>query len=192
MSARPRFRLPPTWRQTAGSRSRSRALYSRRRKVSRRVHEGNRIDTRGFLHDIWQHLCPQGLLPLGPHRTWQAFFVPTHPRAGFELAWHLLCPGLRPGLCHTPSKNVIKSTNVAQKVVPRRGLEPPLLAEHGPEPCASTNSAIWAGGAHVSGRTAPVNADFRSSSADAVFRLQVVTALLSPPAPPSRQPWNRD
>ncbi len=29
-------------------------------------------------------------------------------------------------------------------VVPRRGLEPPHLAAHGPEPCASTNSAIWA------------------------------------------------
>ena len=29
-------------------------------------------------------------------------------------------------------------------VVPRRGLEPPHLAAHGPEPCASTNSATWA------------------------------------------------
>ena len=29
-------------------------------------------------------------------------------------------------------------------MVPRRGLEPPLLSAHGPEPCASTNSAIWA------------------------------------------------
>ena len=29
-------------------------------------------------------------------------------------------------------------------LVPRRGLEPPHLAAHGPEPCASTNSAIWA------------------------------------------------
>ena len=47
-------------------------------------------------------------------------------------------------------------------LVPRRGLEPPLLAEHGPEPCASTNSAIWAGGAHVSGRAGAVNAVFRS------------------------------
>ena len=35
---------------------------------------------------------------------------------------------------------------LAEPLVPRRGLEPPLLAEHGPEPCASTNSAIWAGG----------------------------------------------
>ncbi len=32
------------------------------------------------------------------------------------------------------------------KLVPRRGLEPPHLAVHGPEPCASTNSAIWAWG----------------------------------------------
>ncbi len=31
-------------------------------------------------------------------------------------------------------------------LVPRRGLEPPRLAAHGPEPCASTNSATWAGG----------------------------------------------
>ena len=29
-------------------------------------------------------------------------------------------------------------------VVPRRGLEPPHPKAHGPEPCASTNSAIWA------------------------------------------------
>ena len=29
-------------------------------------------------------------------------------------------------------------------LVPRRGLEPPHLAAHGPEPCASTNSATWA------------------------------------------------
>ena len=29
-------------------------------------------------------------------------------------------------------------------LVPRRGLEPPHLTAHGPEPCASTNSAIWA------------------------------------------------
>lgn len=26
-------------------------------------------------------------------------------------------------------------------VVPGRGIEPPLLAEHGPKPCASTNFA---------------------------------------------------
>ena len=31
------------------------------------------------------------------------------------------------------------------EMVPRRGLEPPRLAAHGPEPCASTNSATWAG-----------------------------------------------
>ena len=31
-----------------------------------------------------------------------------------------------------------------KQMVPRRGLEPPRLAAHGPEPCASTNSAIWA------------------------------------------------
>ena len=30
-------------------------------------------------------------------------------------------------------------------LVPRKGLEPSRLAAHGPEPCASTNSATWAG-----------------------------------------------
>ena len=30
-------------------------------------------------------------------------------------------------------------------MVPRKGLEPSHLAAHGPEPCASTNSATWAG-----------------------------------------------
>ena len=32
----------------------------------------------------------------------------------------------------------------ARKQVPTEGLEPPHLAAHGPEPCASTNSATWA------------------------------------------------
>src|SRR3990170_2029839 len=45
-------------------------------------------------------------------------------------------------------------------MVPRRGLEPPLLAEHGPEPCASTNSAIWAGAGSLGGQTVSVNALF--------------------------------
>src|SRR5690606_11272744 len=35
------------------------------------------------------------------------------------------------------------------RVVPRRGLEPPHLAAHGPEPCASTNSATWAHAAQL-------------------------------------------
>lgn len=29
-------------------------------------------------------------------------------------------------------------------LVPTEGFEPPHLAAHGPEPCASTNSATWA------------------------------------------------
>ena len=29
-------------------------------------------------------------------------------------------------------------------LVPKRGLEPPHPKAHGPEPCASTNSATWA------------------------------------------------
>ena len=32
----------------------------------------------------------------------------------------------------------------ARQLVPTEGLEPPHLAAHGPEPCASTNSATWA------------------------------------------------
>jgi hypothetical protein len=44
-------------------------------------------------------------------------------------------------------------------MVPRRGLEPPRLAAHGPEPCASTNSAIWArlGGGDVEAMSGFVN-----------------------------------
>ncbi len=34
--------------------------------------------------------------------------------------------------------------NTSGRVVPTEGLEPPHLAAHGPEPCASTNSATWA------------------------------------------------
>ncbi len=43
----------------------------------------------------------------------------------------------------TPSNALVELTS-SEVLVPRRGLEPPLLAEHGPEPCASTNSATWA------------------------------------------------
>ena len=38
----------------------------------------------------------------------------------------------------------LESGSDLNSVVPRRGLEPPHLAAHGPEPCASTNSATWA------------------------------------------------
>src|SRR3954469_15296371 len=34
--------------------------------------------------------------------------------------------------------------NREKPLVPTEGLEPPHLAAHGPEPCASTNSATWA------------------------------------------------
>ena len=50
--------------------------------------------------------------------------------------------------------------------MPRRGLEPPRLAAHGPEPCASTNSAIWAAAPHLGCVEKAVNSstsDFRGS-----------------------------
>ena len=43
-----------------------------------------------------------------------------------------------------PRKSMNYEAHAVQYVVPRRGLEPPHLAAHGPEPCASTNSATWA------------------------------------------------
>src|SRR5471032_852166 len=39
---------------------------------------------------------------------------------------------------------LIEVSCVSGRVVPTEGLEPPHLAAHGPEPCASTNSATWA------------------------------------------------
>ena len=55
------------------------------------------------------------------------------PRASFDIR------GLQP--CDQPSANAVLTY---MRVVPRRGLEPPHLSAHGPEPCASTNSATWA------------------------------------------------
>jgi hypothetical protein len=37
-----------------------------------------------------------------------------------------------------------KMIGFLRNLVPRRGLEPPHPKAHGPEPCASTNSATWA------------------------------------------------
>ena len=42
-------------------------------------------------------------------------------------------------------KNPSRLTEIFYYVVPRRGLEPPHPKAHGPEPCASTISATWAG-----------------------------------------------
>ena len=41
--------------------------------------------------------------------------------------------------------------------MPRKGLEPSRLAAHGPEPCASTNSAIWATGVFLGAGQDDVN-----------------------------------
>jgi hypothetical protein len=53
-------------------------------------------------------------------------------------------------------------------LVPKRGLEPPHLAAHGPEPCASTNSATWANryseGCYFSERFDAVNGRVRNGS----------------------------
>ena len=55
------------------------------------------------------------------------------------------------GLSHHPGKvaqgypcREFESRSLRQFLVPKRGLEPPHPKAHGPEPCASTNSAIWA------------------------------------------------
>ena len=58
------------------------------------------------------------------------------------------------GLSHHPGKvaqgypcREFESRSLRPNVyilVPKRGLEPPHPKAHGPEPCASTNSAIWA------------------------------------------------
>jgi hypothetical protein len=65
---------------------------------------------------------------------------PRHPlhRMPFE-SWREACfavPGIK--------KEMARLREPCFVLVPRRGLEPPHLAAHGPEPCASTNSAIWA------------------------------------------------
>ncbi len=53
--------------------------------------------------------------------------------------------GFRTAETTLPFKVLDAVTSQNPEVVPRRGLEPPRLAAHGPEPCASTNSATWAG-----------------------------------------------
>jgi hypothetical protein len=53
-----------------------------------------------------------------------------------------------PERCARPQKQKPRprlSSDRGLNLVPRRRLELPHLAVHGPEPCASTNSAIWAG-----------------------------------------------
>lgn len=39
---------------------------------------------------------------------------------------------------------IMRFFSIISGVVPTEGFEPPRLATHGPEPCASTNSATWA------------------------------------------------
>lgn len=41
-------------------------------------------------------------------------------------------------------KKTVDFSTVLNSLVPTEGLEPPHPKAHGPEPCASTNSATWA------------------------------------------------
>ncbi|EAS48785.1 hypothetical protein SI859A1_03421 [Aurantimonas manganoxydans SI85-9A1] len=59
------------------------------------------------------------------------------------------------------------------QLVPRRGLEPPRLAAHGPEPCASTNSATWARRGALEGGRVAVNAVLRGIATAREFSVAV-------------------
>ena len=62
--------------------------------------------------------------------------------------------------------------------MPRRGLEPPRRETHGPEPCASTNSATWAqgleGGVIRSGRGV-VNGETAGTGGGDVLRWKIAS-----------------
>ena len=57
-------------------------------------------------------------------------------------------------------------------MVPRKGLEPSRLAAHGPEPCASTNSATWARGGPLEAGLPGVNAVFSGRVGNPLVRNQ--------------------
>ncbi len=78
------------------------------------------------------------------------------------------------------------------QLVPRRGLEPPRLAAHGPEPCASTNSATWARRGALEGGRVAVNAVLRRLApahefSVAVQRTRVDGAVFAGDGAPFRQ-----
>jgi hypothetical protein len=62
---------------------------------------------------------------------------------GTDVACCYYCATVRVGINAHPTYNELLRIN-SGRVVPTEGLEPPHLAAHGPEPCASTNSATWA------------------------------------------------
>lgn len=79
-----------------------------------------------------------------------------------------------------------------REMVPRRGLEPPRLAAHGPEPCASTNSATWARRGALEGGRVAVNAVLRRLApahefSVAVQRTGVDSAVFAGDGAPFRQ-----
>ena len=73
--------------------------------------------------------------------------VPARKTAGLGRGGHPSGKAKKPRGCVASCVCRLGSVGHAastKAVVPRRGLEPPHLAAHGPEPCASTNSATWA------------------------------------------------
>ena len=63
---------------------------------------------------------------------------------GAGLAKNFAMPALRMPNASGKRKTPLTNQRGFNNLVPTEGLEPPHLAAHGPEPCASTNSATWA------------------------------------------------
>ena len=60
-------------------------------------------------------------------------------------------PAARAGRSSPSMVETCRADHLDRTMVPRKGLEPSRLAAHGPEPCASTNSATWAQGSSAGG-----------------------------------------
>ncbi len=93
-------------------------------------------------------------LAVARHVHFSPFFKGRVGALIFFAALHLLCLCVRPRQRQTHELQSRKDVSQKKKplaiargfpsLVPGRGLEPPHLSAHGPEPCASTNSAIRA------------------------------------------------